>query len=124
MTDQGPMTWPAAEAPSYRITELEGVPLDGPVEVSVRARSAAMLVLEVRMPAGSASNLHRHAVDSTGYVISGRVQGWLDGEEALLVAGDTFVHPAGVQHRVAALEDSHWIEIKSPPEFPFDVTQG
>lgn len=113
---------PAASAPVHLITHLEGVPLTGQVEVRERAVSETMLVLEVRMPAGSGSGDHRHRSDSTGYVISGRVRAWVDGVESVVGAGDVFIHPRGALHRVEALEDSHWIEIKSPALRPFELT--
>jgi quercetin dioxygenase-like cupin family protein len=121
MTVPEPIVHPADRAPVHHLTALEGVPLSGPVEVRERARSETMLVLEVRMPAGSASGEHRHDTDSVGYVISGRVRAWVGGVESVATAGDAFVHPRGVPHRVEALEDSHWIEIKSPPVLPFAV---
>jgi quercetin dioxygenase-like cupin family protein len=105
--------------PTHRVTHLEGIPLEGPVSVAIRARSETMLVLEVRMPAGSRSNPHRHTADSTGYLITGRVRAVVDGTETLLGPGDAFVHPRNVEHSVEALQDSHWIEIKSPPVQPF-----
>lgn len=106
-------------APVHHVTHLEGIALVGPVEVRERARSETMLVLEVHMPAGTRSNEHRHHVDSAGYVVFGRVRAWVDGEESILAAGDVFVHPRNALHWVEALEDSHWIEIKSPPQRPF-----
>lgn len=109
------------EAPVHRITRLEGVPLAGPVEVRERARSETMLLLEVHMPAGTRSNAHRHDTDSTGYVVTGRVRAIVEGEESILASGDVFIHPRGALHWVEAIDDSHWIEIKSPPRRPFDV---
>ena len=123
MTD-GDEVFNGGTAPVQRITELEGVPLDGPVDVLVRARSSTMLVLEVHMPAGTRSNPHRHATDSTGYLLTGQVRAVVAGEETLLQPGDAFVHPPGIEHHVEALEDSHWIEIKSPPTSPFAASSG
>ena len=119
MTPEAPVVHPPETAPVHHITHLEGVPLEGPVEVSERARSSSMLVLEVRMPAGTRSNPHRHTADSTGYVLEGRVRAVVEGATSILGPGDVFVHPPGVEHHVEALEDSHWIEIKSPPISPF-----
>lgn len=105
--------------PTHHLTHLEGVELEGPVEVAIRARSDTMLMLEVRMSAGSRSNPHRHSSDSTGYLLSGRVRAVVDEVRTVLSPGDAFVHPRGVEHFVEALEDSHWLEIKSPPLQPF-----
>lgn len=119
-----PEVYTAEEAPVHHLTHLEGVELLGPVVVRERARSETMLVLEVLMPGGSGSGEHRHDTDSTGYVISGRVRAWVEGVESVVSAGDVFIHPRHALHRVEALEDSHWIEIKSPPERPFTATES
>lgn len=121
MTVPIPSVFGDADAPVHQVTHLEGVPLDGPVEVTVRARSSTMLVLEVRMPAGTRSNPHTHATDSAGVVLSGRVRAVVDGVTTLLGPGDGFIHPPQIVHHVEALEDSHWIEVKSPPELPFSL---
>lgn len=110
-------------APVHHVTHLEGVPLAGPVEVRERVLSETMLMLEVHMPAGTRSNEHRHETDSTGYVVSGRVRAWVEGVESVVTAGDVFIHPRDALHWVEALEDSHWIEIKSPPQRPFSPTR-
>lgn len=112
--------WSYDAAPRRRITRLEGAPISGEVSVRVAARTPSMLVLDVEMSAGSSSSSHTHTSDSAGMLITGRVRAVIAGVETVVEPGDGFHHPPGVEHHVEALEDSRWIEIKSPPDQPWE----
>lgn len=111
--------WPRSESPVTRVRELEGLPINGQVTARTVAHTPTMLVLDVEMTAGTASAPHIHDSDSAGVLLAGRVRATVAGEEVVLEPGDGFHHPRGVEHHVEALEDSRWIEVKSPPTRPW-----
>ncbi len=105
-----------ADAEFHRITQVEGVPLTGPVDVRVLSEGVDMILMEVTMPPGQASAPHTHDHESVGYLVSGRAQTVVDGVTYDLAPGDGFRHPLGVIHNMKALDEGAvWLEIKSPP---------
>jgi quercetin dioxygenase-like cupin family protein len=77
-------------------------------------RGEQMTVLEVHLECGVASAVHTHGHESMIYVVRGRVRTRV-GEQVLeLGAGDVGCHPAGVPHSVEALEETLFVEVKSP----------
>lgn len=97
------------------LTHVNGQPLVGEGKFKERMRTDQGLLLEIVYPAGVASPLHDHPHDSFIYLISGHLRGTLGGNPAELHPGGTLVHPAGVEHSVEAVADSHWLEFKAPP---------
>ncbi|AXB45702.1 cupin domain-containing protein [Amycolatopsis albispora] len=97
------------------LSTVEGRPLVGGTG-TFRTRETAVsgLLYEIRYPAGVGSPEHRHDHDSVIYLLSGKLRGTIDGREVRLAPGETVVHPRGVPHTVEAIEDSHWLEFKSP----------
>ena len=73
-----------------------------------------MALLEVRVQAGTASALHAHSHESLIYVVSGKLSTTIGSETFILGAGDVCRHAASVVHRVEALEDTTFVEVKSP----------
>lgn len=107
---------PNSSSEYHRISQVEGVPLSGPVDVRVLSEGKEMILLEVVMPAGQASSPHTHDHESVGYLVSGRAQTVVDGMTYDLFPGDGFRHPPGVVHNMKALDEGAvWLEIKSPP---------
>ena len=99
---------------------VSGRPLVGPRPVlrELLLGENAVLV-EVTAPAGMSSPQHSHDHESLVYVVAGRVRASFaddDEEGVVLEPGDAVRHPAGVTHGLLALQDSIWIEVKSPPE--------
>lgn len=104
------------DAELHRITQVEGVPLSGPVDVRVLSEGEEMILLEVTMPPGAESRPHSHHHESVGYLVSGRAQTVVDGVTYDLLPGDGFRHPPHVVHNMKALDEGAvWLEIKSPP---------
>lgn len=66
-------------------------------------------------PVGKQGQPHSREYETVGYVLSGVVELNLDGETAKLVAGDSWLVPAGSTHRYRILEDVIAIEATSPP---------
>jgi quercetin dioxygenase-like cupin family protein len=113
------LVWSGDREPSFPIKVLEGASVAGEVRGTLLARTETMLLIDVHMQRGAASPPHEHPGDSIGYLIEGRVECVVDGERVELGPGDSFYHPPGVTHSVRALQDAHWVEIKSPPREPW-----
>jgi quercetin dioxygenase-like cupin family protein len=100
---------------SQPVATIEGQPNTGTVFVKPLMRGDSMALLEVRMRAGVASSLHVHVHESLLYVVSGRLSTTINNETFILGPGDVCRHPRDANHRVEALEDTIFVEVKSPP---------
>lgn len=74
------------------------------------------LLVEATVEKGVITPPHRHNHESLCYIVKGRVRVSIGDDSWLLGPGDAFLHPEGVLHTSEVLEDSIWIEFKSPPE--------
>ena len=99
---------------SQPVGTIEGRPNIGTVFVKPLMQGDSMALLEVRMRAGVASSLHAHAHESLLYVVSGRLRTTVSNEIFVLGPGDVCRHPRDASHRVEALEDTVFVEVKSP----------
>ena len=104
-----------AQVDSQAVDAIEGQPNTGTVFVKPLMDGEHMALLEVHMRAGVSSSLHAHAHESVLYVVSGKLTTVVNGETFVLRAGDVCRHPRDVVHRVEALEDTVFVEVKSPP---------
>ena len=73
-----------------------------------------MTLIEVRFAAGTRSPLHVHGHESVIYVVKGSLKVTVGDESHVLGPGDACRNPAGVSHSVEALDESTFVEIKSP----------
>ena len=73
-----------------------------------------MTFLEITYIMGSGAPLHVHEHGPLVYVVRGRIESTIDGEDYKLEPGGTCLHSAGVPNTVEALEDATLVEIKSP----------
>lgn len=103
------------QVPSQPVHIIEGQPNTGTVFVKPLMQGDTMALLEVRMKAGVSSSLHAHAHESMLYVVSGRLRTRVGNESFVLGPGDACRHPRAATHRVEALEDTVFVEVKSPP---------
>ena len=104
-----------ARVDSQPVGTIEGQPNTGLFFVKPLMRGESMALLEVRVRAGAASLIHTHSHESLIYVVSGRLKTIINDETFVLGPGDVCRHPRAVGHRVEALEDTVFVEIKSPP---------
>ena len=104
-----------AQIDSQPVSVIEGQPNRGIFLVKPLIGGESMALLEVRVRAGAASSMHAHAHESLIYVVSGRLKTIIDNETFVLGPGDACRHPCAVGHRVEALEDTTFVEVKSPP---------
>src|SRR5262245_48857449 len=93
---------------------IEGQPSVGTFLVKPLMLGEQIALLEVHVQAGTASALHAHSHESLIYVVSGKLSTTIGGETFVLGAGDVCRHAASVIHRVEALEDTTFVEVKSP----------
>lgn len=94
---------------------IEGQPNTGTFLIKALMHGDSMMLLEIRVRAGESSALHAHSHESLIYVVSGRLKTTIGKATFELGPGDACRHPPAVAHRVQALEDSVFVEIKSPP---------
>lgn len=69
---------------------------------------------EVRFVKGAVVPKHRHPHEQTGYLLSGSLRFFGEGEDATVAPGDCWNFASGVPHGAEALEDSVVIEVFSP----------
>ncbi len=94
---------------------VEGQPNGGTFLVKPLIRGEGLSLLEVRVPAGVASALHVHGHECLVYVVSGKLRTTVEGESFVLGPGDACRHPTSRPHCVRAIEDTVFVEVKSPP---------
>ena len=104
-----------AQVDSQPVGTIEGQPSTGTFFVKPLMRGERMTLLEIRVRAGVASPIHTHSHESLIYVVSGRLKTIINNETFVLGPGDVCRHPCAVGHRVEALEDTIFVEVKSPP---------
>jgi quercetin dioxygenase-like cupin family protein len=104
-----------AQIDGQPVSVIEGQPNTGIFLVKALLGGENMALLEVRVRAGAASSMHAHSHESLIYVVSGRLKTVIDDETFILGPGDVCRHPCAVRHRVEALEDTTFVEVKSPP---------
>ena len=72
-------------------------------------------LIEVTIEQGAEVPVHSHPHEQIGYVVRGRLLFEIGDEKRELAAGDGYLVPGDVPHRVTALEPSVAIDIFSPP---------
>ena len=87
--------------------------LDG-VRLKSMVHGAATHLTEVRFVAGAVVPEHSHPHEQTGYLITGSLRFFGDGEDTVVRPGDCWNFASGVPHGAEALEDSVVIEVFSP----------
>jgi quercetin dioxygenase-like cupin family protein len=97
------------------VASIEGRPGTGIFSVKPLMCGQCMALLEVRVASGAASALHTHSHESLIYVVSGKLRTTIGEQIFVLGPGDVCRHPSGVSHVVEALQDTVFVEVKSPP---------
>jgi quercetin dioxygenase-like cupin family protein len=96
------------------IRSIEGTPTTGDFLIKPMLKGEHMSLLEVHLQPGVASAMHVHAHESLIYVVKGRIMTTVGSEVVVLGPGDVGCHPAHVAHSVEALEETIFVEVKSP----------
>lgn len=109
-----PFTY-GADAPVIEMHRLEGHPLRAAAVIRELLWGDKAVLVEMSAPAGFAAPSHAHDHESLVYLLSGRIRASVEGETRELAPGDAVLHATRVPHRIEALGDARWIEIKAPP---------
>jgi quercetin dioxygenase-like cupin family protein len=96
------------------VASIEGTPTSGTFLVKPMLAGDCMALLEVRMLRGVSSQMHTHSHESVLYVVSGSLKIVVADEAFIVRSGQACRHPKDVMHSVEALEDTLFVEIKSP----------
>ena len=96
------------------VTSVDGIPTTGEARLRKLLHGPLGLLVEVRYKAGMKAPTHAHDHESYCYCVSGKIKSIVDGVEYILGPGDAVFHPTGVPHSTEVLEDSIWIEAKTP----------
>lgn len=83
--------------------------------VKLRAFQGAMTMLVLNEIAKDATvPPHNHPNEQITYVVSGKLQLWVEDREYILGPGDVIVIPSYVEHKATALEETFTVESFSP----------
>lgn len=86
-----------------------------------RVYGERILLADVQLKAGCHVDLHNHESEQIAYIVSGKVK-WTLGAEGsperreVVLGGGSILHlPSNFPHGVDAIEDTHIIDLLSPP---------
>jgi quercetin dioxygenase-like cupin family protein len=96
------------------VTSIEGQSASGTFVVKPMLSGEKVSLLEVRVRRGTVSSMHAHSHESLIYVVSGALKTIIGEQHYVLGPGDVCRHPEQVMHSVEALEDTVFVEVKSP----------
>jgi len=72
------------------------------------------LMTEIKLEKGAVIPTHNHPHEQTGYLISGKLEFWIDDERTIAESGDGWNIAKEVKHSATALEQALLIEVFSP----------
>jgi quercetin dioxygenase-like cupin family protein len=85
----------------------------------VLASGGTMMTVQFTFDKGAVGTPHTHVHEQVGYILKGRFELTLAGEESIVEAGDTYYVPPNVMHGVVALEDSVLLDVFTPQRQDF-----
>lgn len=80
-----------------------------------RAGGKLRQITKMNYVVGNYGSPHQHPNEQSGYVISGRYELIIDGEEYELQAGDTYAIPGNQIHSFKVIEGGEVIDVFTPP---------
>jgi quercetin dioxygenase-like cupin family protein len=78
----------------------------------------SMMIAQVMIKKGGVVPMHSHVNEQITQVLEGTLRFWIGSEDATPIdvrAGEVLHIPANVPHKAEALEDTHDVDIFSPP---------
>lgn len=78
-----------------------------------------IMLVRVFFEAGAVGEKHRHPHRQVSFVERGRFEVEIGGRKEVLVAGDSFVIPADMEHGAVCLEDGVLIDVFAPARHDF-----
>jgi quercetin dioxygenase-like cupin family protein len=106
----------SATIEAVRVGGVEGKPTEGVADLKHLLQGDDALLIEITFEKGMEAPPHSHSHESYCYCVKGRIKSTVDGTSYVLGPGDSVFHPADVTHSTEVLEDSVWLEFKTPPE--------
>jgi quercetin dioxygenase-like cupin family protein len=101
---------------------VAGVAIEGQQYLWRLLSGERLQVVESFLEEGFYHGEHRHPQHETvGYVVTGRLQMVIDGQEYDLGPGDAWRHGVNVPHWTRAREDTRIIAVHSPPREQYDA---
>ena len=86
----------------------------GDLRMQVFGHSEHMTVLHWTLPDGSVFPEHHHVQEQLAYVLRGSLEVTVNGEMALLNAGDAVIIPSDAPHSVKVFGETETIDVFSP----------
>ncbi len=80
----------------------------------VLAYNDQLMAVEVGFETGAVGALHTHPHTQMSYVLSGKFRYTVDGEDTLLLEGDSIVVPGGLTHGTQCLEKGMLLDVFTP----------
>jgi quercetin dioxygenase-like cupin family protein len=107
-----------ADTSALQIESIEGKAMVGALLIKPLIQGEQMSLMETQVAAGVAAPPHTHDHESLIYVVRGLLKTVVGDNSFVLGPGDVCRHPRNVSHFIEALEDSTFVEVKSPaPDF-------
>jgi quercetin dioxygenase-like cupin family protein len=103
-----------ADTSALPIKSIEGMAMAGTLLIKPLIQGEQMSLMETRVLARVVVPPHAHDHESLIYVVHGLLKTVVGDESFVLGPGDVCRHPRNVSHFIEALEDSTFVEIKSP----------
>ena len=103
-----------ADTSALPIKSVEGKAIAGTLLIRPLIQGEEMSLMETQVLAGVAAPPHSHDHESLIYVVRGLLKTVVGDKSFVLGPGDACRHPRNVSHFIEALEDSTFVEIKSP----------
>jgi len=103
-----------ADTSALPIKSIEGIAMAGTLWIKPLIQGEQMSLMEMRVLARVVAPPHAHDHESLIYVVHGLLKTVVGDESFVLGPGDVCRHPRNVSHFIEALEDSTFVEIKSP----------
>ena len=103
-----------ADTSALPIKSIEGVVMEGTFLIRPLIQGEQMSLMETEVLAGVAAPPHVHEHESLIYVVRGLLKTVVGDKSFVLGPGDVCRHPRNVSHFIEALENSTFVEVKSP----------
>ncbi len=88
-------------------------PIDG-IKMKTFVHGENSLLARFHLKGGALLPKHSHPHEQTGFMVSGKMKLFIDGEEFVAQAGDTWCIKGDIEHWAQIIEDSVAIEVFSP----------
>ena len=93
--------------------------LNDKAERKILAHGEELMCCHLYFKQGAIGEEHSHENTQIAYVIKGKFEFDLDGNEQVLKTGDSVFVPSGVKHSLICLEDGELLDIFTPPRKDF-----